>query len=277
MKRIFILTAIVVVAGLSFQSCSKDETEAAVVDQELLVANAQIDVSNEMDFDLGLDVASEQDTYSSRNGVSSARTFPSCATISVENGTLGQFPITFAVDFGTGCLHNGILRSGIIRITFDDYLINFGSHMTITRSNYYVNGRKIEGTVVYQNQTTNAEVPKWSRTVTDGKLTTLTGSVFTFSGTRIVQQIEGVGTLTLGDNVYEVLSGNHTVTRPNGTSLTVTVVTPLIKKYACTYISQGQLNLQGALLDGVLDYGDNTCDNLATYTHSNGVVYNVSL
>jgi len=51
----------------------------------------------------------------------------------------------------------------------------------------------------------------------------------------------------------------------------------LIKKYSCNYISQGQLDLQGSFLDGILDYGDNTCDNQATYTHSNGAVYNVNL
>ncbi|WP_130734381.1 hypothetical protein [Flavobacterium sp. J27] len=277
MKKLNFLTAsIIVVLTLSFQSCNKDEQEATAVDQELLTVNAQIDFSNELDFNMGLDVASENDTYSNRD-TNGTMTFPACANVSIQSGTIGQFPITFAIDFGTGCLHNGILRAGIITITFDDYVTNFGSHMTITRTNYYVNGRKIEGTVVYENQTTNTQLPQWTRTVTNGQLTTISGSVFTFSGTRSVQQIEGVSTLTLGDNVYKVLSGNHTVNRPNGSSLTVTVVTPLIKKYACNYISQGQLNLQGTILDGILDYGNNTCDNQATYTHSNGVVYNIAL
>ncbi|VXB51637.1 conserved hypothetical protein [Flavobacterium sp. 9AF] len=276
MKKLNLITAtLLFVTATLFQSCNKDE-DTITVDQELLTANAQIDLSNELDFDLGLDVANNQDTYSNRNG-NTTMSFPSCATISVQSGTLGQFPITFAIDFGTNCLHNGILRSGIITITFDDYLINYGSHMTIERSNYYVNGRKIEGTVVYENQTSNTQIPKWSRTVTNGKLTTISGNIFTFYGTRIVQQIAGVNTIDLNDNEYEVLSGTHTVNRPNGSSLTVTVVSPLIKKYSCTYISQGQLNLQGALLDGILDYGNNTCDNQATYTHSNGVVYNITL
>jgi hypothetical protein len=184
----------------------------------------------------------------------------------------------YTVDFGTGCLHNGILRSGIITVTFSNYFIEYGSTMTITRSNnYYVNNRKLEGTVVYENITTNTSIPKWNRTVTNGKLTTLTGVIYTFYGTRTVQQTEGVGTLTLGDNTYEVLSGNHTVTKPSGSTLTVTVVETLIKKYSCSYISQGQLDLQGSFLDGILDYGDNTCDNQATYTHSDGTVYNVNL
>jgi hypothetical protein len=82
----------------------------------------------------------------------------------------------------------------------------------------------------------------------------------------------------LGDNIYAVISGTHTVNRPNGSTLTSTIVQPLIKKYACNYISQGQLNLQGTVLNGILDYGNNECDNLATYFHNpNGVTYNVNL
>lgn len=265
-----------VTATLVLQSCTKDEIITANIDQELLTANAQIDLSNELDFTTGVDVANENNTYSSRNE-NTVMTTPPCATITVNNTTPGVFPKIFTVDFGTGCLYNGVLRSGILTITFTNYFTAFGSTMTVERSNYYVNSRKIEGTVVYQNQTTNAQIPKWTRTVTNGKLTTITGTIFNFSGTRTVQQTEGVSTLLLGDNVYEVLSGTHTVSRPNGTPLTVTVTEKLIKKYACNYISQGKLNLQGSLLDGVLDYGNNTCDNEATYTHSNGVVYNVSL
>jgi hypothetical protein len=263
--------------SLLLTSCNKEE-EGVAVDTELLAANAQIDFGNELDFNAGVDVASENSSYSSRNSSPFESLSPTCATITVDNATPGVFPKTFTVDFGTGCLHNGITRSGIITVTFSDYFINYGSTMTIVRTNnYYINSRKLEGTVVYENVTTNSSIPKWNRTVTNGVLTTLTGNVFTFSGTRTVQQTAGVGTLTLGDNTYEVLSGNHTVTKANGSTLTVTVVETLIKNYACNYISQGQLNLQGSFLDGILDYGDNTCDNQATYTHSNGTVYNVNL
>ncbi len=273
--NLFALLSLVTVT-LVLESCTKDEIITANIDQELLTANAQIDLANELDFTIGLDVANENNTYSNRDG-NTTMTFPTCATINVNNTTPGVFPKVFTIDFGTGCLYNGVVRSGVLTITFTNYFATFGSTMTVERSNYYVNSRKIEGTVVYQNQTTNEQIPKWTRTVTNGKLTTITGTIFNFSGTRTVQQTEGVSTLLLDDNVYEVLSGTHTVSRPNGTPLTVTVTEKLIKKYACNYISQGKLNLQGSLLDGVLDYGNNTCDNDATYTHSNGAVYNVSL
>ena len=53
---------------------------------------------------------------------------------------------------------------------------------------------------------------------------------FTHSGTRTVRQIEGVSTLILADNVYEIVAGTHTVNRPNGSSLTATVQNPFDQK-----------------------------------------------
>ena len=89
---------------------------------------------------------------------------------------------------------------------------------------------------------------------------------------------EGAGTLALADNVYHVISGTHVISRPaGGSTLTVTVLETLIKRYSCDYISKGKLDLEGTYLNGVLDYGNDTCDNEATYTHSNGQVYPITL
>jgi len=92
-----------------------------------------------------------------------------------------------------------------------------------------------------------------------------------------MQQMDAYIAVRGSDNIYERTSGNHTITRQGGSSLNLTVVEPLIKKYACNHVSQGQLDLQGSVLDGILDYGNNVCDNQATYTHSNGNVYPVIL
>ena len=264
---------------LSFISCDKNDEVEAVdnVDSEMVSANMTADFTSELDFNTGIDVASNHSSYSNKSS-NDPTTAPACATITVNNTTPGVFPKIFTIDFGASCTQNGITRSGILTITLSGYVMNNGSTMTIERSNYYVNLRKIEGTVVYTNETTNTSIPQWTRTVTNGKITLPNGAVFTHSGTRTVRQTAGVGTITLFDNIYEVISGTHTINRPNGTTLTSTVVQPLIKKYACIYISQGKLDLQGTVLDGILDYGNNECDNLATYFHNpNGQTYNVTL
>lgn len=261
--------------SISFVSCNKDEDFA--VDRELVNTSADIDLTNELDFNSGIDVSSDNSSYSDRNSLQTSAIAP-CASVSVDNTTPGVFPKVFTVNFGTGCTYNGITRSGIITITITDYVMNNGSIMTIERgSNYFVNGRKVEGTIVYENTTTNPSTPQWTRTITNGKITNLARVVFNHYGTRTVKQTAGVSTLILADNIYEITSGNHTITKEGGSSLSVTVVEPLTKKYACSHISQGKLDLQGNVLDGILDYGNNICDNLATYTHSNGTVYNITL
>lgn len=271
--KLFKICCLIIGTQLAFVSCNKEENMS--MDRELVKASTMVDYSNEIDFQTGVDVTSDNAVYSDRSP--NTNIINSCPTITVNNTTPGVFPKIFTLDFGTGCINNGINRSGILTITVSNYVMNYGSTMTIERSNYYINGVKVEGTVVYENTTTNAAIPQWNRTITNGRITALDGTIYNHYGTRTVKQIAGVTTLALLDNIYEISSGNHTIVKPNGATLTLTVVTPLIKKYACGYISQGQLNLQGQVLDGVLDYGDNTCDNLATYTHSNGQVYNITL
>lgn len=275
MKNLNLFTFGVFLFALSFVSCTKEEE--LTVDQELVRASADIDLTNELDFNAGIDASSDNSSFSDRSSLQTNAIAP-CATVSVNNTTPGVFPKVFTINFGTGCTHNGITRSGIITVTITNYVMNSGSIMTIERgNNYYVNGRKVEGTVVYENTTTNPAIPQWTRTITNGKITNLSGVVYHHNGTRTVRQTAGVNTLILADNIYEITSGNHTITREGGSTLTLTVVETLIKKYACNHISQGKLDLQGAVLDGILDYGNNECDNLATYTHSDGTVYNVIL
>lgn len=272
--KIFLFGLLVV----SFVSCTKDDEKPTTnVDSEMVSVNITADFTSELDFNTGIDVANNNLSYSNKS-INEISVVAPCATITVNNTTPGVFPKVFTIDFGTGCTQNGITRSGILTITLSGYVMNNGSTMTIERNNYYVNLRKIDGTVVYTNETTNVATPQWSRTVTNGQITLPSGAIFTHSGTRTVRQTAGVSTAFLGDNIYEVISGTHTVNRPNGSTLTSTILEPLIKKYACNYISQGKLNLQGTVLDGVLDYGNNECDNLATYFHNpNGQTYNVTL
>ena len=256
-------------------SCSKEEERN--VDQQLLKSSSEIDVTNELDFNAGIDITTTNSSYSARPSENTISN--DCLTITVDNPGLGVFPKTFVLDYGTGCTFNGITRSGTLTITLTDYLMNTGSVMTVERGDdYYINGRKLEGTITYTNTTSNPTTPQWERTIVNGGIITLNGNYYNFSGERVVTMTEGVGTTTLADNVYEISAGTHTISNlANGATINLTIVEPLIKKYACMNISQGKLALQGAVLDGILDYGDNTCDNQAIYIHSNGNQYNVTL
>ena len=57
------------------------------------------------------------------------------------------------------------------------------------------------------------------------------------------------------------------IIRKNGTERTVTVVKPLKRKMACRFLVSGSVEIQKNEKTITLDYGDGTCDDLATITN----------
>lgn len=264
--------------GFMYSCDNNDDNDQAggLDDGELLRTAAVIDKINQNDFQLGLETANDESTLDSRPGDLNQTSSISCATVTQTSVGTG-FPMTFTLDFGSGCTHNGITRSGSLTITFTGYLLAEGSQMIITRNDYTVNGYEVNGTVTYTNET-DGNGPQWSRTVANGSITTPDGDVYTHTGTHTIRQTEGAATpFNLNDNTFEMISGNATVTRPNGSSVTATVTTALVKHHDCNFISEGVVHLEGTFLDGDLDYGADTCDNDAVYTHSDGTRYNIQL
>ena len=272
MKNVKQILLVIIAAAFSVTSCTKDEI-ANATDTNTVVASATIDAINELDFKTGTQVTFENSLSKSTNKLTVNSLVGACATITVDNLTPNVFPKVITIDFGTGCTANNITRKGKLKVTLSGLVSTPKATMKIERENYYVNGLKVEGTVVYVNETVTPNIPQWSRTITNGKLTNLEGMVFFNSGTHTIKQMEGVGTpLVLSDNTYEMTQGNHTVSKENGPSLTLTVAESLIKKYDCNYVSKGKLTVKGSLLNGTIDYENGDCDNKFTYTHENGVV-----
>ncbi|MGL2986536.1 hypothetical protein ACSVH5_02970 [Flavobacterium sp. RSSA_27] len=277
MKNLKVVFLSVIVIALSVTSCTKDEIVNAT-DTNAVVASATIDAMNELDFKTGTQVTFDYSLSKSTNKSSVNSLVGACAIVSVDNLTPNVFPKVITIDFGTGCTTNNITRKGKLKITLSGLVSTPKATMKIERENYYVNGFKVEGTIVYVNETVTPNIPQWSRTVTNGKLTNLEGMVFLNAGTHTIKQTEGVGTpLILSDNTYEMIQGTHTVSKENGPSLTLTVAETLVKKYDCDYVSKGKLTVKSDLLNGTIDYGNGDCDNKFTFTHENGLVFNLTM
>ncbi|WP_264525261.1 hypothetical protein [Flavobacterium sp. N502536] len=275
MKKSIFSLLILCGTALTYISCSNNDDKNNQSDVSTVGASIAIDATNEMDIKTGLIVSAKNTTTTKSN-----ETTPGiCATITIAQQNAASYPKVFTVDYGTtGCADNQITRKGKLKITLSGPIITTGSKMTIERIDYSINGVKLEGTIEYTNTTTVATVPQWTRKVTNGKFTDLIGRVYLSSGTWTVKQTTGVDTpYVLEDNTYEMTEGNHTITTSSGTTLTLTVQESLIKKYACEFVSKGKLKVQGGLLNGVVDYGNNECDGKFTYTHENGTAYNLSM
>lgn len=267
MKNRILLMTVVAFSSLQFISCTKEDSLQAT-DSAPIVASVSIDVANELDIQTGTQVSVDKLTAKQTGKSLTA----SCATVTMDPQT-STFPKTFYVDFNTGCTLNSITRKGKLKITFSGPVTETGSTMTIERIDYYINDNKVEGKITYQNTTTSA--PQWTRTVTNGKFTDTKGNVYQNSGSHTIKQTAGTSTLSLQDDTYEMIEGNHTVTGNNG-KLILTVIESIVKKYSCDYVSKGKLKVESSLLNGTIDYGTGDCDNKATYTQ-NGIEFPIKM
>lgn len=276
MKKTAILLTTICASALLWVSCSSndDSGNTPTIDFTNLAVSQAIDASTAMDVNTGLLVTANSST------AKTAETQPGiCAAITVTTPEGASYPKVFLLDFGTaGCKDDNLTRKGKLKITLTGPIYTTGSVMSIERIDYYINNLKLEGTIEYKNTTTVATVPQWTRKVTNGKLTDLQGGVYTNSGSYTTRQTAGVDTPSvLADNVYDIIDGSHTVTAPGGTTITLTVLEALTKKYSCTFISKGRLKIQGGIINGIIDYGNNECDAIYIYTHEDGKSYSFSM
>lgn len=266
LKKIFALLSLPSLFFLT--ACQKEEEEP---DPEfettfILTENQAVSESISDDATVVFFEASINSGFYRPNGSLETTGTLSCATVTVN--PQNSFPKTIVIDFGAnGCTsQDGISRKGKINITLSDYVHNPGAVAVMTFENYYAAGYKVEGTITWTNTSTQNGI-SWTRQITNGKVTEpLSGYYWMHEGTKNVAQTAGAGTpLNLLDDVYSV-TGNHTITNPAGKSRTVTITEALEKKTTCHNVTKGKMKIQAQTHFAILDYGDGTCDNVATIT-----------
>jgi hypothetical protein len=272
MKAKNILTTLIIASfAIAFSACKKNSTATAAIDEIETTFEISEDqaVTDNLNQDAG-DVMEEAATRQGLLGGLSACGNPNttnwigqCATITVT----GSFPAkNITINFGTGCTSpNGVVRKGIINILLTDSVRTPGSIATITFDNYYVNAFKKEGTIIRTNTTVaGSNTRSYNRTVINGKITGPNGKYWLHSSNIDITQTAGTGTpCDITDDVY-TLSGTRTATNADGKTRTSTTQTPLQKKTSCANIDMGILKVQGPNHYAIIDFGDGTCNNLAT-------------
>jgi hypothetical protein len=250
--------------AIGFNSCKKadnsnsDEIETTF---ELSGDQAIADNLNEDANDLFMQAAVEKNVAGNfAPGTETVENFIPCATVTVTPAS--GFPKTIVIDFGVSCTYQGVTRSGKINIVITDSVRKPGSTATMTFDNYYVNLYKVEGTIVWTN-TSTPNTRSWRRETTNGKITAPNGRYWLHSGVKNVTQIEGVTTPTWLDDEFTI-TGNHSVTNAAGRTRTGTILTALHKRTDCSNIDEGTLKVEGPNHYAIIDFGNGTCDNLAT-------------
>ncbi len=277
MKTMFktLVGILAVITTLAYVSCQKENEET------ILTNDTQDYALAERFFDDLKDISEQSvDVTSAINPVViSAESTPmlgNCVTITHDS--LSN-PRRIIVDYGTvNCLcRDGRLRRGQIIITYTGRYIQPGTVITHTFNNYFVNDNHVQGTKVVTNKGLNSSNNMWWTMVDSGTITKTNGAVITFSANRQREWIAGMLTPRRHIDDVFLIRGSSSTTRPDGRVFTVEITNDLRKELSCRWFVSGTVEMTPANRPKrILDYGNGTCDNIATVT-VNGVTRTIEL
>ncbi|MBP6072058.1 MAG: hypothetical protein KA481_00055 [Flavobacterium sp.] len=289
MKKLHLFYGLILAAVLF--SCSKDEA----IDQNISASDVTIDSKIDIASDDISDIVGSQEMATYSNSISgretgaTSTTLTNCATVTrvpafgtpLTPGT----QVTKTIDFGTvNCtLENGNTVRGKIIISFVFQPTATSHTITYTFDNFYHNDIKYVGTKTFTRSmvtTANGAVHPIVTMTMDMTVTFPNGDVFTRVGTRTREIIEGYTTAPWADNIYQI-TGNWTTTRPNGSTRTATITTPLRIRMSCV-LQQKPVTVKGIIAfvsatnTASIDYGNGDCDTTAVLT-INGVSSTITI
>ncbi|OYU84071.1 MAG: hypothetical protein CFE24_08535 [Flavobacterium sp. BFFFF2] len=178
---------------------------------------------------------------------------------------------TRTIDFGTtGCimpsgnaLKGKLIATGAIPYSPTNYTV------TYSFDNFYHNEIKVGGTrtvtrTFAASTLSSTPHPIYNIDLNNMTLTFPNLGTYTRAGNRIREFVSGFGSPTPLDNIY-LITGQWETTRPNGTSHSTTVSTPIKIDMSCQYkLTAGVLRLTKNAHYADINYGTGDCDNIYT-------------
>lgn len=177
------------------------------------------------------------------------------------------YPKTITMDYGTGTeLANGKVISGKIIINISAPPLTNGATKNISYENYFVDSLQISGNKVITFIGDN-ETSKIFSSTGDMTFTFADGSTMTKISEHVRQWVSGIDTeLNPSDDIIHI-TGSSSSIRSDGNEMQKVINEALVKTGSCRFITQGIITFsKTGESPAVLDYGDGTCDNLATLT-----------
>lgn len=269
-----------------FIGCSTNESTDAGANSKTnttddVVANSEIDATVDDISIIAEDQYSVQQSATARTSTPVKSILPLCATITT---VLTNDTYTKTIDFGVdGCtLPNGNTVKGKIIISFSKNFLTPSKTISYTLVGFYHNGKLIEGNKTITRELKSTDLLATVHPVTthsvDVKITFPDGKVYSRTGTRVREMVEGFDTIgNWEDNVFLVWGYNIT-TFPNGSKYTFTITTPLRIAMSCKmpFPVKGVIEVVKNDAKATLYYGNGDCDKLANIT-INGVTKEIVL
>lgn len=178
-----------------------------------------------------------------------------------------DFPKTITIDYGDGMeLLNGRIISGIISIEVSAPPLSDGATRYITFENFAIDTVQITGYGI-RTFTGTSETERRFSCENELTFTFTDGTVLHRDGERERILVEGF------ENTYDYSDDLITITGfvnyqvEGGSSFSKTIIDPLLKTGTCRFVVQGVVSFSfNAEVFAELDYGDGTCDDIATIT-----------
>ncbi len=243
------------------QSCSNDAERADIPEQARLSGT---ELQTVMETEQWTGAVDETLAELFQNGNSTAAKFADDSCYEATYSETG-----FTVVFGNCVLNQSENVNGTLVVTYatDTETPSF----TATYSGFFVGEAELNGTRSFTLIAYGAE-GFTLRVESEMTVELPDGTFLAESGTKTT-------TVEFGESLEEIrfsIEGSWEVTFQN-TLYTVSVVSPLEGNLACAYLVSGQMDIGKNGLEVRVDFGDGSCDNIATVIYPNGATEELEL
>ncbi len=278
-KNILFITAIAIAFLMSCEKDPSNEVNLFTEEEEAVIMEdaASDNVIEAMDYEVDF-YTSSQDLLDGLNGSKKSASaaewrwrYKNGVGPAITVDPTGRaYPKTITIDYGDGLeLVNGRIISGKIIINVSARPRTNGATREVTYENFYVDSVNIAGGATRTFMGADSTERVFSN-VSNLTLTFADGAVVQRTGERTRTLVEGFETPFLHSDDVILISGFVNYEAANGATFSKTIIDPLTKTGACRFIVQGFVSFT---LNGEdfaeLDYGDGTCNDVATITKDN--------
>ncbi len=249
-------------------SCSDDEDLTDVPeaqDTTKVVMNEESSEDAAFVTDIYMDAIGDVLVGSDEN--TSKNVSSTCAEVTIEPDDLLSYPKTLTIDYGTdGCDMNGHTVKGTITAEISGRLRADGTTISVSFDSFSVDTVTVNGTIALSVQAFSTQNIELEAAFTNCSVVMPSGTI-SLDGT--VGLIWEFNTLTdYNDDMLSLKSGSLTATNRSGKSFTIAILEDLLYPVSCRTIVSGQMKVETSdnNFPATVDFGDGTCDNIATVT-----------
>lgn len=261
---------------IMLSSCTEDDAVVVNDPAQDMVEMSRATEMDEIDMVLGdlvVNTFQQQESSDTDRSVYNNQ-LPECVTITA---VVAQNNVSVTLDFGDeGCLVNGNVMRGQILMNYERNPEMLQVLISYNLVDFYFNAKNVIATrTILRERFNDNNNPQFTHTL-DMTVIWPNGAQATRTGEKVREWVEGFGSGTFEDNVF-LITGFWNTTFVNGNNHNYEVILPLRREVTCAHFVSGSFSVERTNFGGVLDFGNGSCDDQATFTFNNGDMVQITL